>query len=111
MQADLDKLIQVNQSLRRAQNKAHKDLSFVQGNLAQYQEGFRQLEAQKHHLQQAILTMTAVGASTLGIPALDTFASHLLSCIQQATFVNGSLPSKPGALRWCIKMVPFQELA
>lgn len=75
VQADLDNLIQVNQLLRRVQTKAHKDLSFVQGRIAQYHEGFRQLEAQNHHLQQAILTMSAVGACATRTPALDTNTS------------------------------------
>ena len=65
----------MNQLLRRVQNEVHKDLRDVQGRIVQYQEGHRQLEAQNHHLQEAILTMTAVGACTATTPASVTLLS------------------------------------
>lgn len=56
MQADLEKLIQVNQTLWRLQVAAHRTLLFSQDSFAKYQAGDRQLKVQNADLQQAVVT-------------------------------------------------------
>ena len=86
VQADLENQLQVNKTLKRVQQAAHRDLLFAQDRIAKYQAGCMQLEAQNQYLQQAILTLTAVRACTTPKLTLATCQSTLCGqCLDLAS--------------------------